>query len=192
MAWLTVAEVKQHLGKDNTADDEELFGFVEAAEAMVDQLIGIVRPPTTPVVEYADGSDGVVILNRSPVAAISEVYCAGSIVAQADLDDTSPSGWYASDLDLQAGVIRHTRYFPAPPNVRVTYYPGRLVIPGNVRLATLEIVDQLWQASQRGTAGKPSYQGAEAGVVYRGFAIPQRAKELLGLPQDGGAQVLTG
>lgn len=189
MAWLTLAEVKLHLGKDNAGDDEELFGFITAAEAMVDKLVGIVRPPLEPLVEHVDGSGGVAILDRCPIAAISEVAC-GTVIGQADLDDSASQGWYASDRDMAAGIIRHTSYFPAS-RVKVTYYPGRLVIGGNVRLATLDIVDQLWQASQRGTAGKPSYQ-EEGSIVYRGFAVPRRARELLGLPDEGNAEVLVG
>lgn len=194
MSWLTVAEVKLHLGKDKAADDEELFGFIEAAESTVDSLIGIVRPPLEPLVDYQTG-DGtqLLILARAPVAGITAVEVAGVTATQADLDDTSSVGWYALDDDMAAGFIRHTSCWSYNQTVKVTYYPGRLVIPGNVRLATLDIVLQLWQASQRGSAGdKPSYSPTEGSTVPRGFAVPQRARELLGLPKEGNAETLVG
>lgn len=192
MAWLSVAEAKLHLGKTATVDDEELYGFIEAAESLVDRLIGRVRPPLDPEVEYHDGGCDVIVLRKSPVAAIVEVAQLGAVLAQADLDVPTSAGWHASDLDMAAGIIRHTSWFSWGRNrVRVTYHPGLLVIPGDVRIATLDIVQQLWQASQNGVAGAFPAR-LDAGVPI-GFAIPARARELLGLPESGApAETLVG
>lgn len=186
MSWLSVGECKQHLGKSAAvyADDEELYGFVEAAESMVDALIGVVRPSGTPRVESHPGGRDTLVLRKCPVAAIVSVEQSGSAVPMADMDDDRPSGWYADDVDMGGGIVRHTSWFSFGAPVKVTYHEGRLLIPGNVRLAGLELVAHLWQSSQNGMAASGNPLGgrlSEEPIVFRGYALPNRVRELLGL-----------
>lgn len=194
MSWLTVPECKLHLGKSTTADDEELYGHIEAAEAMIDRLIGTVRPSTAPTEEWHGGGRQLIVLDESPVAAVVSVAVNGVTVAQADLDVTGSIGWFASDLDMGAGIVRHTSWF-SHGRVKVSYHPGHAVIPGNVRMAGLELVAHLWQSSQNGRAGTGTQrinQGAELAAVSVGYALPNRVRELLGLGKRATDEQLVG
>jgi hypothetical protein len=69
--------------------------------------------------------------------------------------------------------------------VMVTYVAGLTEVPANYGLASRIIVQHLWQ-TQRGSAGSPGVGGLEtpgAGSYSYGYAIPNRAIELLG-PQS--------
>lgn len=183
MAWLGVEEAKLHLGKTRPDDDEELYGFITAAEAMVDNLIGVVRPPLEPITESHLGARQCIVLRKFPVAAIQEVVSNAGVIAQAGASFTT-SGWYADDSDLAGGVLRFVGGWWPTSNIFVTYFPGRLIIPGNVRLATLELVAHLWQASQNAGGSIPragNIGGPPDQPRMTGFALPNRVRELLGL-----------
>lgn len=195
MSWLTVAEVRTHLGKSSSADDEELYGFILAAESMIDDLMGTVLPSTTPREEWQRGGCTTVILDQCPVAAVVEVSQNGTVIPQADLDDPQAVGWYASDLDMGGGLLRHTSWFSYGSRVKVTYHPGLLVIPNNYRLAGLALTAHLWQMEKNGTMGVNASRLGESSsdpIVFRGFALPARVRELLGLGKRATSETLVG
>src|SRR5580765_6541514 len=110
--WLSMEEVKLHLDMDRDRDDEEVYGFVLAAEQLVDNLVGIVRPPVVPVTEIVHGcGQDALVLSKFPVAAVVEVRFNGTVVTQVDPEDLSAVGWFASDTDLAGGLLRHTSWW---------------------------------------------------------------------------------
>lgn len=174
--YITLAEVKTHLGKTTTADDTQLLGFIAAAEAMIIQRVGqvasvdaeddVTSPPT-----------GAIVMEHRPVISVTSVVelPGGETVPEADRL-TGADGWY---LDTPHGIVRHTDRFP--PVVRITYEAGRSPVPGNIRMAALELAAHLWRGSQH-NRDRPGV-GEPDGVLIPGvaYAMPYRVRELLGL-----------
>jgi hypothetical protein len=134
----------------------------------------------------------VLILDYAPVCVVVSVEQNGTELTERDLDTNTP-GWYATNLDLGGGMLRHSSWF-SRGDIKVTYHPGRPVTQGNVRLAGLELVAHLWQMSQNGKAGQTSsrFGSTEEPLVFRGFALPQRVRELLGLGNRATDEQLVG
>jgi hypothetical protein len=88
------------------------------------------------------------------------------------------------DVDADSGVVeRFDGAFMRGP-VQVAYVAGRAEVPANVQLAALIILQHLWRTrlgspvpSATVTEQTPRVYGA---MVPSGFAIPNRALELLG------------
>lgn len=195
MAWLDLAEVKRHLNKTSTTDDAEIQQKMAAAEAMIKELVGWVEPPAAPLAEYYRGGRSGLVLNESPVVSVALITVHGVAVPQANLD-TGADGWYSEGLDLGAGIVRHTSWFPRG-SVKVTYTPGRDPIPANFVLAGHELVKHLWQTTQHGSPvqNRPLALGnnENAGFLpHMGFALPNRVRELLGLGNRGTDEQLVG
>lgn len=178
--WLAVSDVKAHLNKTGSGDDAELAGFVAAAQSMIVERIGQVSAVTA--VEVLDGGSDVLVLAHPPIQEVTSVVAlpSGDVVPAAD-EEAGTDGW---TLVNREGVLAHTTVFPA--RMRVTYTAGREPLPGNIRMAGLELVAHLWRASQHNNGGRrPQFGEADASVVPgTAYALPIRVRELLGLGRD--------
>jgi hypothetical protein len=177
--FVTVAEVKAHMNKTSDADDAELAGFVSAACQMVVDRIGSVSP--TAATQTAWGRhhhSHSIVLDLHPVVDVTAVTVDGVAVPEAD-PAAGTDGWV---LDAGPGVLTHTRHWPWG-RIEVTYRAGRTPLPGNIRMAGLELAAHLWQSSQlNSSGGRPSLSGTdELALRNVGFALPYRVRELLGL-----------
>ena len=193
--WITVDELKLHMNKTGTGDDAELAGFVAAACAAIVERIGQVSP----VAATADLSlgrrrrlygRGVVVLPDCPVVAVSAVVAlpGGEVVPAADALN-NVDGWTLTGggvLTVTGTVGRH---------VRVTYTAGRDPIPGNIRLAALEMAGHLWKASQMNNSSArlpATFGGDQVTMPGAAYALPIRVRELLGLGSNPTDQILVG
>lgn len=175
MAIVTLADAKAQLNipVTDTSEDAELQGFVDAATAAVETQLGQVVEPRT-VVDQLDFSSGATsfLLRSVPVISLT------SIVS---LDGTQT--WTAAPpvmyVDAASGLVTVLSGAPVLGSVLATYQAGMAVVPANVRLAALIIIQHLWE-TQRGTMGVQLGGDADNYVAGRGFAIPRRAIELLG------------
>lgn len=182
MPLVTDAQVMSHLNKPNMSagDLEEVQGMIAAAEGIVVGRVGDIEPIL--VTEMQTGGRDEIALDRDPVMAVTAVKYAAS----------GSTAVVASDVafDADSGVIWRVSEsaFPAA-RLEVTYTAGRSTVPDEFIEATLIIVKHLWE-TQRGHGGtRPGLFGegdggggessASAGFVYRGFAIPNRALQLL-------------
>lgn len=182
--FVTLDEAKKHLKKTGTADDGDLPGFITAAEAMIVDRIGQVAAVTA--VEDLDGNLRELALTHQPVISITSVQELPGLTTVPEGDEgANVDGWVFSNL---FGVLRHTVVFPN--RIRITYQAGRDPIPGNIRLAALELTAHLWRSQRGETNTRPSFGGADeypltAGLPAAHYALPIRVRELLGEPMTG-------
>ncbi len=173
---ISLADAKVQL-KVSTASDEEIAGYLRAVTVICERHVGaIVRVPYT---EKHDGGYAIA-LNRRPILSIASVVGVAWGVTQnvADLDP-----------DLESGTFERLDGLYMPGPVRVTYVAGRAEVPPNVRTAALIILKHLWQTRLGGPVQTATVEEQMPRVygtqVPSGFAIPNRAIELLG-QQVGG------
>lgn len=167
---VSLADIKQQLNMTSTADDEELRAYLEAATGVIEGYLGraVVRRSFTE--EHA--ACGEILLNWTPVVALASV---------ASVDGTHT--WNLTDLHVStSGVLTAKAGATALlGDIAVTYIAGSSVVPGNWTLAARFIVQHLWD-TQRGSKGAAHPGGMDtpgAGFTRYGFAIPNRATELL-------------
>lgn len=181
-AFISLAEVKRHLKKTKVDDDDELLEFVTAACSAIEERIGPVTPVTVTEEVPATWRTNTIVLDHTPVIAVTSVVLAGDPVTTIPPfdPDTHVDGW---QLAAGAGVLTHSRRFPRG-TIRVTYMAGRTPLPGNIRLAALELTAFLWRSIKMyGNGGRPGAPGVDDTLAIRGaaYALPNRVKELLGL-----------
>lgn len=189
---LSLADVKAQLNLTTTAEDEELQTFIESATAVIEDYIDKVLIQRTITEEHylTDYSWGFgqnygqpaawgiparkLALRKRPALTLVSV----------DRFDGTLSWDVTNNLHLNpSGIVDVLFGNPLSGHVRVVYTAGMSVIPARYTLAAAIIVQHLWQ-TQRGLKGSPKTSSlAEPhgyGASYLGFAIPQRALELLG------------
>jgi hypothetical protein len=180
--FITVTDLKAHLKKSGTDDDAKLAGFTSAACAAIVERIGQVSP-----VDAVDEVEHrhcrwrrVIVLEDRPVVSVTTVQVAGGDVIPPADPDNRIDGWV---LDGGAGVLRHTSVWPRG-TIRITYTAGRDPLPGNIRLAALELAAHLWKQSQLNTGSTtrpPAFGDDQVIMPGLAYALPIRVRELLGL-----------
>lgn len=187
--WITVDELKTHMDKTGTADDAELAGFVPAACYSIRDRVGEVGEVTA-VVEVCSWSSFIVLEHR-PVIEITKVERLPGLDLIPEGDrGTGADGWLMRQPG--AGILEHTSRFPG--DVRVTYQAGRVPLPGNFRLAGLEMAAHLWRASQLNSGGgRPAIADNEQPIIPGiAYALPIRVRELLSLGDNPTSDILVG
>lgn len=169
--FLSLADAKQHLNipATTTTQDDELRLYVSAVCDAVEGLIGPVGRRT--VTETVYPSSGVLLLSTSPVVSLTSVTPYASVALSLGSFST----------DVTAGIIRPLYSVPGlwASSYTVVYVAGRAAIPPAVALAARIILAHLWE-TQRGPAGLPlADPGEEPATFGLGFAVPNRALELL-------------
>lgn len=188
---VTMAELKKHLNlaPNTSADDAELQLHLEAATEAVEERVGPLV--TRQFTQRVDGRGGSVVLDHTPVVDVTDL-----------TEVVSSYSWLPVEYDVDAasGVVTGALGRRLPRGAyTVTYTAGRGlasadpvpdgVVPAKYRLAVLYVTEHLWEMQRKG-ASRPSLMGeagntaastGEAGAryVYRGFALPNRALELL-------------
>jgi hypothetical protein len=174
---VSVADVKARLNIDATdySNDEELRGVIEAATLVVERHLRQVVIRRT-VAETVVPSGGVAVLSFTPVVAVT------SAVSLDGLTTWSPAALRVTDAVLWTATGMGL-YGP----LTVTYTAGSAIVPANYSGAALEIIAHLWQTQRLSSLGPRPFgggygQGGEEalGLAAFGFAIPNRAVELLG------------
>lgn len=170
--FITVQQLKTHLKKEGTANDDELQTFVGAACQMIRDLVGEVAEVEATDVRTLRGVRRIVTEHR-PVVSLDSA-------TDADGNDITDAFTLANSEGVIDGAFNG--------QVTIRYTCGRQPVPDNITLAALELGAHLWRASQNGgAAGAPSFNDASDGVQLIGsaFALPIRVRELLGLGRRG-------
>jgi hypothetical protein len=167
---ISLADAKAQLNTTTTVNDEELRTYVEAATGVIERHLGqaVVRRARTE--EHC--VRGGLVLNWTPVVSLTSV---------ALVDGTYT--WNVADLHVSpAGVVTSPLKTAPYGEVAVTYLAGMSVIPEEYCLAARIIVQHLWktQRPERGAPGRGGALDDSMGYQQAGFAIPNRAIELLG------------
>jgi hypothetical protein len=182
-----------------TVDDEELRSLVEAVTAAVETYRGeaIVRRTVvencsfgrtlsemisgTRIIteQYADARSRRLVLSKAPVISLTSLVRPYDGVTWAIGSDTVL-------VDPAAGVVM-SYTVPFYGDITATYVAGYQVIPANFIEAAKIILRHLWQTQQTAGFGPRLFSSADdlsshltATVSSLGFAIPNRASELLG------------
>jgi hypothetical protein len=144
----------------DTSNDFELHRYAKAAQEIVESVVGRVSQVTATETVTARG--GVASLANTPILSVASVTSAGVAV----------TGYSRIDLyGMLTGV--------PDGDVTVTYTAGRDSTPFAVHVAGAIIAAHLWD-TQRGNAPSALPGQDQFMSTPSGFAVPNRAAELLG------------
>ncbi|MFI5973512.1 head-tail connector protein [Streptomyces sp. NPDC051452] len=174
---LAAAKAQLNIPDDNTADDVELLGFIDAATAAVEKQLGKVVEPRT-IVDELDFHRPVrsFLLRSVPVISLTSL----TSLDGSHSWDVSPS---AAHVDPESGRVTLLGATIRGTAVGI-YQAGLTVVGANVRLAAKIIIQHLWE-TQRGMMQVQFGGDTETYTPSRGYAIPNRALELLDTPLPG-------
>lgn len=168
-----------------TTYDTELDGWIASIEAGLERFTGgpVVNRTITERVEATSGYT-VLCVRQRPLVSLQSVVNVGSGQPLA-LDDMT-------DLDVNAGTIRRRLGWPffGPfyqylPVFDVTYTAGwGTAVPAAFNSFARIVIQHLWE-TKRGPIAMPMAGEQPVAVPGFGFAIPNRAAELLNGSQDG-------
>jgi hypothetical protein len=168
----TLDEFKQHINIGDRGNDGELSKHLDAAVGTVEGIVGPLSVQSFTETHYGLFSPYVVL--RKP-----------RVVAVTDVQMLAPT-WLAAfpylaadyQLDSELGVLRLLNGRRFQGDVTVTYTAGFTSEPAAVRLATLIVAAHLWE-TKRGAAPLPMAGGGDVTTPGLGYAIPNRARDLL-------------
>lgn len=186
---VTLTETKQALKLVSSGDQDTLLSaWIEAVSTRMDDLCGPVVHRTI-TGETHDGYCRTIYPRQYPISsvtAISEYTTAGTErVLSAEDHDTKPAEAYLVDGEM----VRRRRsgtdamFESGRRNVRVTYVAGRYATTAAVsqqfKRAALIILAHMWR-EEHGAASTTYLADTETVIVGAGWAIPRRARDLLG------------
>jgi hypothetical protein len=167
---ISLTEAKNHLNipLSRTNSDEEIRSWMAAITPVIEDLVGPTIPKT-----YTEVVSGVekLTLSNTPVISITSIipFYYGTTYVGETLVKSTPDG----EVRLIYGGAFYGRTFT------VTYVAGRKPIGPNITQAAKIILKHLWE-TQRGASSTPFQGDDEAATdLGYGFAIPNRALELL-------------
>lgn len=177
---VTLPELKAHLNlaTNTTADDAELTLHLDAATAAIEKRIGPVV--TRQATERVIVRDRTACVSTLPLVEVLSLTPVTNGVAGNPVDVT----WLDYD---DSGVITG---IPGTGRHDIVYTAGHGdTASDDHKLAVLYVAEHFWEMQRRGKAGRPGLYGdnqeispsSEAGadLIYRGFALPRRALELI-------------
>lgn len=172
---LGLAEAKQQLRitSVDTARDEELREYIEAATVLCEDHVGrsFRRQQVT---ETHDGGGCVLALRRTPVQSVTTVTESGTTLTASD--------WV---LDANAGLLYRGTTAAAiawrygVQNIIASYIAGASAPTSTVRQAVRVTLAHLW-STQRGPSNLPRQSGSvDEYAPGTAWSLPRRAEELL-------------
>ncbi|WP_329214802.1 hypothetical protein OG352_05210 [Streptomyces sp. NBC_01485] len=166
---LARAKTQLEIPASDTSKDEELRGFVSGATLAVERHLGFIVARRTFTERCTPDRYGDVLLSNVPVVSLVTV----------QTPDASQS-WDTDDLqaDPATGQVEVLAGPALRAGVDFTYRAGLAIVPEDYQLATLIIIEHLWE-TKRGAMGVSLGGDNEPWMPGRGFAIPRRALELL-------------
>jgi len=183
---VTLTEARDYLGASASQDVALLAAWIEAVSIRLDDICGPVVQRTI-TGELHNGGEGIVRLDRRPVASVTSVVeydtNGAATTLTAETTTTKPADAYLADL-TQGTIVRRSSgstytFAGNLQSVSVTYVAGRAATTAAVsplfKQAALAFLRHMW-ASEHGTGNT---FGTET-FVPAGFAVPNRVLELLG------------
>lgn len=179
MAIVTLRAGKKQLNidEDDTRDDLEIQLYIDALVQPMERELGRVVEQRTFVDEY-DFPAGTTsfLLRQVPAVSLTSI-------AAVDGSTTWSADPTAMHLSGESGRVTVLSGSPLSGLVAVTYVAGPATVAANVQLAGLIVLQHLWE-TQRGRMGTVPGGGGEF-MVPAGYALPNRACELLGIQLPG-------
>ncbi|MGZ4617174.1 MAG: head-tail connector protein [Frankiaceae bacterium] len=184
---ITLADAKDFLKITSSNSDARIQGFVDTANEVAQFYCGDLLSKS--YTEYHDGGDRAIYTRHTPVQSVTSLSeYVGSItytLTNQPLGQSVDAWGYTIDDPAAGRIVRRTasglvwRFAPGVGNVTITYTTGVAAVPPQVMTAVEIIVKHLW-ATQRGAMPLPPQESdTESVVPGLGYAIPNRAIELL-------------
>lgn len=186
---VSLADARDQLNITDTTHDDELLGFIDAATATVEGIVGPVLRRT--YTEVHDGGGLTIVLNNPPIISVTSVteMVGPTAYTLADAEINTTTGAYSYSIDsYERGVIARRwsgglvgPFIGGVRNIQVVYVAGRSNIPPAIRLAALLLIEHLWEQTQRGSStGRPVPGGSEpADVDYSPPSKESQAMSML-------------
>jgi hypothetical protein len=183
---LSLQDAKQMLNipAASTSSDAEIDSWIASIESGLERFTGgpVISRTVTERTEMQAGQT-VIPVRQRPLVSVASITSAsgGAIDISAGLD-----------LDVNAGLIRrklglpfYGPFFMWLPQVTVTYTAGwGTAVPAAFNSFARIVIQHLWE-TKRGPIAMPMAGEMPVAVPGFGFAIPNRAAELLNGSQDG-------
>lgn len=179
IAVLSRQDAKDQLNIDAAVSrfDAEIDIWVATVESTLEKLTGgpLVNTTVTEFVEVSRSYRSLAV-RRRPLVSVTSITdnATGTAIPTTDLD-----------VDTNAGIIRRKLDLPfwsRGPYYTVVYVAGwGTAVPAAFNAAARIILDHLWE-TQRGPSARPTMSGDDptTDTYGLGFAIPNRAAELMG------------
>lgn len=169
---VSLADIKLHLNiaTTTTTHDEELRTYIEAATLVVERHTGRALIRRTYVEYHTVCRARTLVLDHCPVISLTSMQTVDGLTT-----------WTVGNLhvDPTTGLVTVTAGALLDGHLQVTYVAGQTVLRANEVLAARIIVQHLWD-TQRGSRGGPRAGGVDDTTMVAGYAVPNRALELLG------------
>lgn len=179
---VSLAQTKIHLNMTDTTKDDELRAFIDAAQEVIEGIVGPVVPTERLEIHY--GGNASIVLNHRPVFSVTSVTEYRGDVPYLLVPEVGGGLVDTYRLDYLTGIMhRRNSRLPgvfAMGDVEVLYSPGWNPVPANITMAAQDQIGHLWRNSQlaRGNAR----QAASADDVIQStlaYALPNRVQELV-------------
>lgn len=169
---ISLADAKDQLKITGTASDDAVRGYIGSATKVIERATG----QTAVKRSFTEGCTttlGRVVLSHVPVVSVDSISSSDGTVT-----------WDTTATEVNdAGILASTGT-PLTGDLTVGYTAGLSIIPENYMLAAQIIIEHLWDT--RRSDGPPRRAGMETTMVPGlGFAVPNRALELLGSGLSG-------
>lgn len=208
---VTLADVRAHLRypSTDTLDDAAIQGFISAADEVMIREVGHTVPKMFS--ETYNGGDTTICLSAVPVISVQNVEEGWGFqnyeLMQVQVNTIPATSMFAYSIDTpETGEITRRSagnvaipFMHGDSNISITWTAGRKSIPGNIRLAALELIAHWWQNSQQRTSGgsqneysydttnvdftrTTGYSAINQGVPYRILELlkPHRRQPIIG------------
>ncbi len=165
MPGISLNELKVHLGVTSNRDDDEMQNMLDAAERWTSRYIGMPVGVTTHGFRVYSDTTLLLLPATGLSGDVTVIDPAGATVAGAS-------------VDLAAGIVRVPYRRSGTWTVTLTRPAGTGVEP-DLRLAVLIISAHLWETQRGAAPAGPLGDPGAAPAFGAGFAIPNRAQDLL-------------
>lgn len=184
---VSLADAKAQLNITDASQDDELQGFIDAATAVVEGIVGpVVRRTYT---EVHDGGGPFIVLNNPPIISVTSVteMVGPTAYTLTDAEIDTVTGAYSYSIDsYERGVIARRwsggivgPFVGGVRNIQVVYVSGRTSVPAPVRMGALLLIEHMWEQTQRGNSTNQPVPGVDEADVPYGSSKETQAFGLL-------------
>lgn len=168
---VSLARTKRQLGiaESDQTYDEELRDYVTGGSKAVERQLGTIVARRSFTERRPANACGQILLSNVPVLSVTSAVSADGATT-----------WTVANLhpEPDTGLVYAATGPALRGDVDVIYRAGLRIVPEDYQLATLIIVEHLWE-TRRGAMGVQLGGENEPWLPGRGFAVPRRAIELL-------------